>query len=245
MGIMSQRKIKSIVEVDLELKDIAVIWDLDGTLLDTYEWHYQSWHQILADVPNVFDREVYRKYFGRNNRQSVKRFLGYEPDEALFHDLVNRKETLFQQGLPKNTQLFPGVLTWLDYIRANGMKQSIGSSARIDNIDVSVDSFGIRGYFEFLVDGEGRPSKPKPDIFLEAAAMMGFPATYCVVFEDSFHGIQAAKAAGMVSVAKTGTFQFSDGQADIILPDYLLDPEPVFQEILGLVREHNTNQALL
>ncbi len=105
----------------------------------------------------------------------------------------------------------------------------------MENIEKVVDAFGIRHYFDTLVSGEDLPSKPAPDIFLRAARILGVPPECCVVFEDSYHGVNAAKAAGMVSVGFASTAHFKPGDADFILHTYAQDPAPIIQRILHLI----------
>jgi len=97
------------------------------------------------------------------------------------------------------------------------------------------DTFGIRPYFNALVAGEDLPSKPAPDIFLRAAQTLQIPPERCVVFEDSYFGVNAAKAAGMVSVGFASTSNFKPGDADFILHTYAQDPAPFCQQVLHLV----------
>lgn len=224
---------------------ITVIWDLDGTLLDTYEWHFQTWNQVLSKRENQFNRTVFERFFGSTNENSVKHFLGYDPDPAEFEHLVRTKEALFCEGLTQHTRLFPGVLAWLEFISSSGMKQAIASSAQMENINRSVDGFGIRHFFTSLISGADLPSKPAPDVFLEAARQCSSAPAQCVVMEDSYHGLQAARAAGMLCVGKRGTFNLQPGDADFILDDYLHDPRDFFQRVASLLAQRQQIQSLI
>lgn len=224
----------------MENINLAVLWDMDGTILDTLELHYQTWKEAFSDRPTRFSRELFRANFGGNNRSTVPIYLGYEPDKAYYEHVVALKEALFREQLAEKTKLFPGIRNWFAYFAGLGAQQAVASSAMMENISKVVDAFEIRQYFAALVAGEDLPSKPAPDIFLRAAKLLGLPPARCVVFEDSIHGINAAKAAGMVSVGVAGTTQFAPGDADFLLDSYTQDPAELTRAILTLM---NSRQA--
>ncbi|MEL7645422.1 MAG: HAD family phosphatase [Anaerolineaceae bacterium] len=221
----------------MENFNLAVLWDMDGTILDTLELHYQTWKEAFSDRPTLFSRELYRRHFGGNNRSTVPIYLGYEPDEEYYQHVVGLKEELFRQQFAEKTRLFPGIRAWFSYFAEHGAQQAIASSAMMENIDKVVDAFEIRKYFNALVPGEDLPSKPAPDIFLRAAGLLNMPPARCAVFEDSIHGINAAKAAGMVSVGVAGTTTFKPGDADFLLDDYTQDPTALTRAILNLMED--------
>ncbi|MFZ3151545.1 MAG: HAD family phosphatase [Anaerolineaceae bacterium] len=219
----------------MKISDLAVLWDLDGTILDTMELHYLTWQETFLEAQLPFSWELFRKSFGSNNSESIRNFLGFEPSEELYQRLVNRKETLFREWLPTKANLFPGIIDWFEFLSSHGARQTIASSAPMENIQKSLDSFEIRRYFKTPIAGDTLPSKPAPDIFLAAAKSLGIEPSRCVVFEDSAQGVRSAKNAGMICAAKTGTTQFKPGDADILITDYLQDTAPVFELILNLM----------
>jgi HAD superfamily hydrolase (TIGR01509 family) len=226
----------------LEINNLAVLWDMDGTILDTFDLHYETWQETFAGQDIPFNRDLFRSHFGANNRETVPIYLGYEPDESTYTEIANYKEELFRQQLATKARLFPGVTDWFTYFANHGAKQAIASSANMENIEKVVDAFRIRHYFGALVSGEDLPSKPAPDIFLRAAIKLGVPPEECVVFEDSFHGVNSAKAAGMVSVGFASTAHFKPGDADIILHTYAQNPAPIIQHILHLIETRKLTQ---
>jgi len=219
----------------LDIRNLAVLWDMDGTILDTLELHYLTWKEAFSDRPTRFSRELFRKHFGGNNRSTVPIYLGYDPDEGYYQQVVALKEELFRQQLAEKTKLFPGIREWFAYFANKGARQAIASSAMLENIDKVVDAFNIRSFFSALVPGENLPSKPAPDIFLHAASLLGAAPAHCVVFEDSMHGINAAKAAGMISVGVAGTTAFKPNDADFLLDSYTQNPAPLANAILDLI----------
>ncbi|HOE35304.1 MAG: HAD family phosphatase [Chloroflexi bacterium] len=225
----------------MENKQLAVLWDMDGTILDTLDVHYLTWKEAFGSRAPGFSRELFRKHFGGNNRSTVPIYLGYEPDEETYQQIVTYKEELFRQQFLEKAELFPGIRDWFAYFSKIGAKQAIASSAMLENIEKVVDAFDIRGYFSALVPGEDLPSKPAPDIFLRAAGLLGVPPARCVVFEDSIHGINAARAAGMVSVGVAGTTEFKPGDADFLLGSYTQNPAVLTEAILNLMNTHQSD----
>jgi HAD superfamily hydrolase (TIGR01509 family) len=183
----------------------GVIWDMDGVLVDTGEWHYQSWVQALAPLSIPYSRDQFRDTFGMNNRATLTHVMGRAPSDAELETVSERKETLFRAGIAGQAVLLPGVLTLLQGLQAAGFRQAIASSAPPENIDTLVDSLHIRPYFAAIIPGSDLPAKPDPAIFLKAAQAVGLPPGCCVVVEDSIAGVGGAKRAGMGCIAVTNT----------------------------------------
>lgn len=185
----------------LENINLAVLWDMDGTILDTLELHYQTWKEAFSDRPTLFSRELFRAHFGGNNRSTVPIYLGYEPDETYLQQVISLKESLFRQQLAEKTRLFPGIRAWFAYFAELGAKQAVASSAMLENINKVVDSFEIRKYFAALVPGEDLPSKPAPDIFLRAAAILGTPLPAVWSSKTPFTGLMPPKPPAWSALA--------------------------------------------
>jgi len=183
----------------------GVIWDLDGTLLDTAEAHYLSWKETLEPFGVQLSLETFRKEFGGNNLRSLTQWLGEVPSEAFLAEVADKKETAFRANIRSHTRLFPGVLTWLDYFRQVGTPQALASSAPQENITISMETYGLWHYFQKLVSGEKLPSKPDPASFLEAARQLHIQPCNCLVMEDSEPGLLGAHRAGMRVICKLGT----------------------------------------
>ena len=179
----------------------GVIWDLDGVLVDTGEFHFQSWLKTLAQYQIPFDRDFFRKTFGMNNTGVLTTLLGHSPDPQILSAIGDEKERLFRELIHGQVQPMSGVRTWLDCFAGKSYPQAIGSSAPKPNIDALVDELGIRSYFKAIVSGADMPGKPDPAVFLEAARLIGIPAEKSLVIEDSVAGVAAARRAGMKCVA--------------------------------------------
>ena len=183
----------------------GVIWDMDGVLVDTGEFHFQAWSQALSGHGIPFTRESLRATFGMNNAGILMALLGQAPPPELLAEISDRKERLFRQAVRGRAQLLPGVLAWLERLKAAGMRQAIASSAPPANIDALVDELGLRTYFDAIVSGSDLPGKPDPAVFLEAARLIGVPPERCVVVEDAVAGVVGARRAGMKCIAVTTT----------------------------------------
>jgi beta-phosphoglucomutase len=181
----------------------GVIWDLDGVLVDTGEFHFQAWRETLATNGIPFTRERFRATFGMNNRGVLTILLGCAPAPELLSRIEEEKEQRFRKSIRGRVQALSGVQPWLERFKAAAIPQAIASSAPQANIDAIVDELGFRSYFTALVSGGAMPGKPDPAVFLEAARLIEIPAERNVVIEDSVAGVEAARRAGMKCVAVT------------------------------------------
>lgn len=183
----------------------GVLWDMDGVLVNTGEFHYQAWSQTLAEREIPFTREQFQATFGMNNAGILEVILGQALEPDLVAAISDRKERLFRQAVKGHAHLLPGVRAWLDRLDGWGFRQAIASSAPPANIDALVDELGIRSYFAAIVSGFDLPGKPDPAVFLKTAGLIGVPPERCVVVEDAVAGVEAARRAGMKCVAVTTT----------------------------------------
>jgi HAD superfamily hydrolase (TIGR01509 family) len=188
----------------MNASNYAILWDMDGTLIDTAKLHFQSWVEILNHYKIDLPYDIFLQYFGKNNQVFVLNFFP-DADQHFIDMLGFEKEKAFCEAAKDEAPLYPGALEWLETFHQNGYKQAIASSAPMMNIDVLVDSTGIRKYFNHLASGGLLPTKPAPDIFLSAAKNVNVSAQHCLVIEDAPPGIQGAVNAGMKSVAITNS----------------------------------------
>lgn len=214
------------------MSNIGILWDLDGTLVDTKDLHFQSWHEAMLTVGMDLDYQLFQQNFGRNNAEIIPIYLGYTPDKRLQVQLSDIKEDIFLSLVQGRSLLFEGVKKWLDYFQKQEYHQAIASSAPMKNIDALVNPSQIRSYFEKIVSGAQLPSKPAPDVFLLAARELNLKPANCIVIEDAHAGLKAGRSAGMKTVGLAGSHPMGSLQADLVIPDYLLDPAQVIKELL-------------
>lgn len=183
----------------------GVIWDLDGVLVDTAETHYISWKETLPAYGIPISYELFRKSFGMNNEGVLTFLTGRKPDADLLAEIDDRKESAFRQAIKGHAQLLPGVAQWLETLHQAGVRMAVGSSAPMANVEALVDETGIRPYFQALISANGKPSKPDPWVFLQAAQRIEVSPRACWVLEDAVTGVEAAHRAGMRCLAVTTT----------------------------------------
>jgi beta-phosphoglucomutase len=182
----------------------AVIWDVDGTLVDTAELHFAAWVKLAAEMGRPFSRADFAATFGRRNPEVIHILFGQEFSDAEVARIGETKEKYYRTEAEKGVQLLPGVRELLDGLHARGAKQAVGSSAPRDNLDLILRITGSRHYFDAIVGMEDTTrGKPDPQVFLVAAEKLGVPPARCVVLEDAVAGVEAAKAGGMKCVAVT------------------------------------------
>jgi beta-phosphoglucomutase len=181
----------------------TVLWDLDGTLADTTALHYQAWQATMDTFDLRYDYAEFMAGFGRNNRSILSEKLQIDPDSPRISEIADYKEAMVRQLLPtSHVPLLPGVAESLATLAAAGVYQAVASSGPMANIVAIVNKLGIGDYFLCLLSGATLPrGKPHPDLFLNSAAAVGVTPATCIVVEDSIHGIEAARRAGMASVA--------------------------------------------
>ncbi len=177
----------------------AVIFDLDGVLTDTSEYHYQAW-QRLADEENLpFDQQINERLRGVSRQRSLEIILdGRSVTPTKFSEMTERKNRYYVESLQEISaeNLLPGALTILQALKARNVKLAVGSASK--NARFVLERLDIFRIFDVIADGHSvTQSKPSPDLFLFAAQQMDAAPAQCVVVEDATSGIEAALAAGM------------------------------------------------
>jgi kojibiose phosphorylase len=195
------------------------IFDLDGVLTDTAEYHYQGWQRLADELGVPFDRARNEALRGVSRRRSLELLLGERRyPEAQMQEMMERKNRYYQALLTQVTpaDLLPGVGNVLEAARTAGLKIAIGSASK--NAREVVQRLHIMPYIDALADGYSvvRP-KPAPDLFVYAAGLLQVTVNACVVFEDAAAGVEAAGVAGMYTVGLGPVERV--GQADLVLPD--------------------------
>lgn len=199
----------------------AILWDLDGTIVDTHACHTYTWETALKLSGFQFDRVLFAENFGRNNTTLLPILLGFEPDHDLMMKIIEKKESLFRQIAPDWITLVPGVTSWLSDAAELNFGQAIASSAPMENINTMLAIFNLEGCFSSIVSGTDLPAKPEPDVFLHAAEALGVSPENCLVIEDSIAGVEGARHAGMRCIAVATTHPHAElDQADMVIDDF-------------------------
>ncbi len=213
----------------------AVLWDMDGVLVNTGELHYRSWKEALAEVGTPFSHEQFTATFGMNNAGILETVYGEDLTPELYEQISTRKEVSFREMVKGNAELLPGADILLDRFTSLGMKQAIASSAPLENIDVLVGELNIGQYFDALVSGADMPGKPDPSVFLHSARNLGVEIDNCIVIEDAIAGVEGARRAGMKCIAVTTTNPAEAlAQADHVVESLHLVDEQTISTLLNL-----------
>ena len=198
------------------------IFDLDGVLTNTAEWHYKAWQRLADEEGLPFDRKANEALRGVSRRESLLLIVGEKHySEADLQEMMERKNNYYVASIQSITpkDLLPGGVALLTEIRQAGMKIVIGSASK--NAKTVIEKLGIAKYVDAIADGYSVDHpKPAPDIFLYAATQLGLDPAHCVVVEDAAVGVEAAIAAGMGAIG-LGPVERFGGSAHLVLPNLM------------------------
>jgi len=188
------------------MTQLAVIFDVDGVLTDSYQPHFLSWQRMFGELNVAFTEEQFRATFGRTNRDIFGELYQGGLTEEQIRSWGDRKEVLYREIIAEQFTPMPGAVELIDALAGAGFKLAVGSSGPPENIQVTLEKLGRAHLFSALVTGaDVKRGKPDPQVFLLAAERLGVPPANCAVVEDAPQGVEAANRAGMASIALTGT----------------------------------------
>lgn len=186
----------------------GLIFDLDGTLTLTQQFHAMAYAEVFSKYGIKYTREDDYAFAGQGGHCIVpETFAKHDrkitPEEE--EQIINQKKQVYDRMLAENTiEAVPGIKDFLTRMKTQGLKMAVASGNRLDSIEIILKRVGIRDFFEVIVTNQDvQKSKPAPDIFLKAAEKLGLKPEECIVFEDAINGIQAANAAGIKCIALT------------------------------------------
>ena len=211
----------------------AVLWDMDGTLIDSAEYHWLTWRDTLAGEGHTLTEEQFASWFGQRNDAILRRYLGDVAAEDV-RRIGEAKEEAYRAMLrERGVEPLPGVREWLLRLRDAGWRQAVASSAPPANIEVILESLQVSDCFQALVSAEEVPhGKPAPDVFLLAAERVGVPPSRCVVVEDAPAGVEAGRRGGMRTIGIASMNRTL--HADIVVPSLDRLPGDAFEALVSL-----------
>lgn len=183
----------------------AVIFDLDGVIVSTDEYHYLAWQRLADEEGVCFDRGINQRLRGVSRMASLEILLEKSPrtySDEQKHELADRKNSYYLQSLSALTSndVLPGAAEIIETLKGRRIKVAVASSSR--NAPFILDRIGLAGGFDAVVDGNDIfASKPDPEVFLRTAERLGVEPSQCLVIEDAVAGVEAALAAGMAVLA--------------------------------------------
>jgi beta-phosphoglucomutase len=205
---------------------------MDGTLLDSAEYHWLAWRDILHSEGYPITYDEFKASFGQRNDTILRGYFGAGLPDAEVARVGGAKEARYRELVrERGIVLLPGVYTWLARLHAAGWRQAIASAAPLANVEAIVGALGIAPFFGAIVAAEDvQRGKPDPQVFQLAAERLGAPPARSVVVEDAPAGIEAAHRAGMRAIGVRTSH--ADLHADIVVDTLDLLPDDAFDRLL-------------
>lgn len=202
----------------------GAIFDLDGTLVDSYDAHLDAWRLVARELGHELAVEQFQRQFGRTNEPIIAEICEWAgravPDAAGVAAIAERKESLYRARIAAAFPVMPGGPALLQSLDAAGWRLAVGSSGPPENVRVAVAGLGAESLFRHCVTGaDVSRGKPDPEVFLLAAERLGVPPRRTIVVEDAPAGIEAARRAGMacVGLASKGRAREELAGADLVV----------------------------
>lgn len=180
----------------------AVLWDLDGTLIDSTEYHLQAWQQTVEKEGFLLTREQFIACFGQQSQVAVYSYCSPDLSLSDAQRIVTNKQKLYREIIrTQGISLVEGANILLEELKVNAWQQALATSASREDVIIILNALGLNNMFDIWIAAEDvKESKPNPEVFLLAANKLKVETKNCIVVEDSAVGIQAAKSAEMKSI---------------------------------------------
>ena len=210
----------------------AVLWDLDGTLIDSEKFHWLSWRDTMAAEGVPITYEQFADSFGHRNDEILPHWLGDGATAERIARISLAKESLYRDMiLAEGLKPLAGAAPWVETLHHDKWSQAIASSAPRANIDVVLEVLGFTQFFQAIVSSEDVVrGKPDPQVFLLAAERVTATADRCIVVEDSPAGVEGSRRAGMRSIGVNAVKALS---ADLVVPSLADLPDDAFRSLLA------------
>lgn len=222
VGMKGSEKARSESEKGKKACQMAVIFDMDGVIVDNMPFHREAWKRFFEKYNPGMEFSDFIQHLGKPNRDLLRMLFGERISDEEVRALGEEKEAVYREIYAPHIVPLPGFIEFLKALKRNSIKTAIATAAPRANLDFLFEKIEVRGYFDVLVDvSEVEKGKPDPAIYLKAAEKLGFPPESCLVFEDSLAGIKAARNAGMkvIAVATTNPPE-KLRDTDVIIKDF-------------------------
>jgi HAD superfamily hydrolase (TIGR01509 family) len=209
----------------------AVIFDMDGVICHTNPFHSQAF-KIFFEKRNLFptEEDFMRHMYGKNNGYILSHFLGRKIDGQELLELEDEKESLFREIYQHHVDPIAGFMEFFHALKEHGLKTGVATSAPFANLELIGGKLDLFPYLESALASEQvSKHKPDPEVYLKTAANLSLLSGQCIVFEDSFSGVSAAKNAGMKVVGVLSSHRVDELPiCDLYIENYLnLDVQEV------------------
>jgi beta-phosphoglucomutase len=227
---------------NLTMHQPAVIFDVDGVLVDSYQAHFLSWRQLFGEMGIDYSEKEFAAGFGRTSREILRDKFWDRISEEQIRQFDERKENFYRDAFRECFVAVDGAVELVNDLSADGFMLAVGSSGPTANVDLALELLGIHSRFTVKVTGaDVTRGKPDPQMFQLAAERLGAPPSLCAVIEDAVHGITAANRAGMASIALIGTATREKLSQARLVVDRLSELSP--RRIRELIRGEETKVA--
>ncbi len=198
----------------------AVIWDMDGVLIDSGQKHFEAFQIMFWRHGIEIPEKIFEDTFGMPNVETIKLVTDGKIGQAEVEKWSQEKEDIFCELICEGDEFMPGIKDWLDRFSNNCIVQALATSGTWQSIHTILDVLQAEDCFKAITSGDDGAAKPDPAIFLKASSAMDVLPAKCLVIEDSPVGLTAAKAAGMKAIAITTTHPpVRLAKANLILSD--------------------------
>jgi beta-phosphoglucomutase len=210
----------------------AVLWDLDGTLIDSRELHWLAWREALRAEAFILTPDQFARDFGRRNDEILRGHFGDDLPANEIDRIATTKEVYYRRLVgERGIELLPGARHWLERLAAEGWRQTLATSAPRANVEAIVAALALETLLAAFVSAEDvERGKPDPQVFLAAAAKAGAPPWRCIVVEDAPAGVEGGRRAGMRTIGVLTTHAALD--ADVVVRSLSDLPPDAFERLL-------------
>ncbi len=213
--------------------DKALIFDMDGVIVNNDRYHCLSWMEFAKQHDKTVGFDEVKSWFGSTNRTILENLFDNRLDPEQIVRMGREKEEIYRRMYAADIRPVDGLPEFLGSL-GGAYRIGVATSAPTENVEFVLRETGLRAYFEAITDeSDIRKGKPDPEIFLKAAGKLGVNPSQCLVFEDSFHGIEAARSAGMHVVGLATTHKPEDlKNTDLVIRNFFEINTQKLDEIL-------------
>ncbi len=216
------------------MNSFAVIFDMDGVIVDTNPYHKISLKQFCEKYGYQLNEEdLISKIYGRTNNEWIRNIFGPLPKEKIL-ELGEEKEAMFRAIYKDVIKPVSGLDDFLNALEEENIPKAIGTSAPRSNVDFVLEHTQLKKYFTTILDqSDVEHGKPNPEIYLKVADRLGFPPQQCIVFEDSLSCVESAQRAGAKVVGVSTTHSHQElAHTDLVISDFKgLEPLELFRRV--------------
>jgi beta-phosphoglucomutase family hydrolase len=205
------------------MKIKAVIFDMDGVVVNNHEYHFKAWMNFAEKYGFELNEEIYKDQFNGKTNKDLFRMIFDDPTDEEIAAYGEEKESMYRELYYDDLAPHKGLLDFLSALKRGRYKIALATSAPTENVDWVLDNLQLRSWFDVIVDGtEVENGKPDPEIYTTVCTKLEVEPEYCVVFEDSLAGLESAREAGccQVGIATSHEPWELEGHTEHIIHDF-------------------------